>query len=63
MKGSLSGWKDKKNKAKKMLWSLKFYRNDSLVLIDHLYYRSNLPCLYRKRKIAENYIKKIGKIN
>ena len=61
MKGSLSGWKDKKNKSKKILWSLKYYKNDSLILLKHLYNKPGLPCLYRKKKIAENYIKNVLK--
>lgn len=59
--GSLSGWKDKNNKTKKILWCLKFYKNDSLLLFKYLYHKANLPCLSRKRKIAENYLKKTSK--
>jgi len=61
MKGSLSGWKDKKSDTKKILWYLRFYKNDSLILLKYLYYTVDLPCLSRKRKVAENYLRKLAK--
>ena len=61
MNGSLSGWKDKRSNTKKVLWCLKYYKNDSLILLKYLYYKSNVPCFLRKKKIAENYLRKLSK--
>ena len=38
------------------LWQLKFAKKDSLKLLTWLYYNSKVPCLMRKRKIAEKFI-------
>jgi hypothetical protein len=54
-KGSLRSWKNKNRKIP--LWKLRFAKNDSLKLLSWLYYRPNLPCLNRKRKIAERFLK------
>lgn len=45
--------KDRKN----IVWQLRFAKNDSLKLLSWLYYKPNLPCLTRKRKIAERFLK------
>ena len=37
-------------------WVLKFAKKDSIKLLSWIYYKSNLPCLKRKRKIAEQFI-------
>ena len=55
-KGSLTNWKHKNRK--RPLWKLRFAKNDSLKLLSWIYYKANLPCLHRKRKIAERFIKK-----
>ncbi|MFA5092782.1 MAG: LAGLIDADG family homing endonuclease [Candidatus Omnitrophota bacterium] len=39
------------------IWQLRFAKNDSLKLLSWLYYKPNLPCLNRKRKIALRFIK------
>lgn len=56
IKGSLSGWKNKKKFNTKLLWSLRFCKKESLVLLRYLYYKQNLPCLQRKRNIADSFI-------
>jgi hypothetical protein len=38
------------------LWTLRFAKNDSIKLLRWLYYNDSLPCLVRKRKIAEQFI-------
>lgn len=40
------------------IWEIKFAKKDSIKLLSWLYYTPNLPCLERKRKIAEKFIKK-----
>lgn len=37
-------------------WELKFAKKDSLKLLSWIYYHPNVPCLKRKRKIAEKFI-------
>ncbi|MBI4982791.1 MAG: LAGLIDADG family homing endonuclease [Candidatus Omnitrophica bacterium] len=44
------------NGREKCLWRLRFAKNDSLKLLSWLYYKPDLPCLKRKRKIAERFI-------
>ena len=58
IKGSLSGWKNRKKKNLKILWTLRFCKKDSLVLLKYIYYGKNVPCLRRKRKVAEIFLKK-----
>ncbi|PIP23185.1 MAG: hypothetical protein COX90_03660 [Candidatus Nealsonbacteria bacterium CG_4_10_14_0_2_um_filter_38_17] len=38
------------------MWQLKFAKKDSIRLLSWIYYRPNVPCLIRKRKIAEKFI-------
>ena len=38
------------------LWELKFAKKDSIKLLSWLYYNVDVPCLIRKRKIAEKFI-------
>jgi hypothetical protein len=40
------------------MWTLKFGKNDSLKLLSWIYYKPNIYCLRRKRKIAEKFIGK-----
>jgi len=37
-------------------WVLKFAKKESIKLLSWLYYSPNVPCLIRKRKIAEKFI-------
>jgi len=57
IKGSLSGWRNKKKKNRKTLWTLRFCKKDSLVLLNYIYYKTDLPCLLRKKNIADNFLK------
>lgn len=43
------------------MWDIKFSKKESLKLLQYLYYKNNLPCLERKRIIAEKAIEKISK--
>lgn len=45
-----------KDKNRVSIWELKFAKYDSLKIIDWIYYKSNIPCLERKRTIAKNAI-------
>ncbi len=40
------------------IWQLRFAKNDSLKLLSWIYYKPGLPCLIRKRKIAERFLVK-----
>ena len=39
------------------MWHLKFGKKESIKLLSWLYYNLNVPCLKRKRKIAQKFIK------
>ena len=54
-KGSLQG--RKRQSHKRILWRLRFAKNDSLKLLSWLYYKPALPCLIRKKKIAEYFLR------
>ncbi|MEW6008610.1 MAG: LAGLIDADG family homing endonuclease [Candidatus Omnitrophota bacterium] len=56
IKGALTSYLKKDRKCP--IWNLRFSKKDSLRLLSWLYYKPNLPCLNRKRKIAERFIKK-----
>ncbi|MDP3948945.1 MAG: hypothetical protein Q8Q17_03280 [bacterium] len=43
------------------IWELKFAKKESLQLIDWIYYKPDIPCLERKRMVAENAVKIISK--
>jgi len=45
-----------KRDRKLAIWQLRFAKKDSLKLLSWIYYRPNLPCLNRKRKIAEQFL-------
>lgn len=57
IKGALTSYLKKNRKFP--IWQLRFAKSDSLRILSWLYYKPNLPCLKRKRKIAERFIKKI----
>lgn len=38
------------------MWELKFAKKDSIKLLSWIYYHPNVPCLKRKRKVAEKFI-------
>ncbi|MEW6102118.1 MAG: LAGLIDADG family homing endonuclease [Candidatus Omnitrophota bacterium] len=38
------------------LWRLRFAKYDSLKFLSWIYYKPNLPCLKRKRKIADRFL-------
>lgn len=59
IKGSLSGWKNKKKNNRRILWTLRFCKKDSLRLLKYLYYSPQLPCLLRKRKVADSFLSAI----
>jgi hypothetical protein len=43
-------------KVKKPIWKLRYAKKASQKLLKFIYYRSDLPCLKRKRKIAEKFM-------
>ncbi len=43
------------------MWDIKFAKKESIKLLKWIYYKKNLPCLKRKRVIAEKTIEKISK--
>jgi hypothetical protein len=55
IKGHLN--EEGRNSSKMTMWILKFGKKDSLKLLSWLYYSPNVPCLKRKRKIAERFIR------
>ena len=38
------------------VWEIRFAKKESIKLLSQLYYNKNVPCLVRKRKIAEKFI-------
>ncbi len=55
--GALNSWL--KNERCVPAWTLRFAKKDSIKLLHWLYYRPQLPCLNRKRKIAERFLKSL----
>jgi len=53
MNGSLTHYL--KHGRKLAIWQLRFAKKDSLKLLSWIYYKPNLPCLNRKRRIAEQF--------
>ncbi len=49
------------DKRHAILWGLKFAKKKSLKIIEWIYYRPHLPCLERKRTVAEKAIKIINR--
>lgn len=43
------------------MWDIKFAKKESVKLLKWIYYKENLPCLKRKKIIAEKAIEKISK--
>jgi len=54
IEGALTSYLKKGRKVH--IWQLRFAKNDSLRLLKWLYYKPNLPCLIRKRKIADKFL-------
>ncbi len=40
-------------------WEIKIAKYDSIQLLQWIYYKKDLPCLHRKRKIAERVLRKV----
>lgn len=57
IQGALNSYCKKDRKF--TIWQLRFAKEDSLRLLSWLYYKPNLPCLNRKRKIAERFLTKL----
>lgn len=43
------------------MWRLKYAKNDSIKLLQWIYYKRNLPCLRRKREIADKVLNLLRK--
>jgi len=56
IKGHTCERKPKKSYQTTSVWELKFGKKDSIKLLSWIYYDSNLPCLKRKREIAQRFI-------
>jgi len=54
IEGALTSYLRKNRKFP--LWKLRFAKKESLKILPWIYYRSGLPCLARKRKIAERFL-------
>ncbi len=60
--GEISNYTKKGHRENiKTVWKLRFAKKASLKLLSWLYYQPNLPCLIRKRKIAERVLKNLSK--
>jgi len=46
-------WRDDQTTS---TWNLKFGKKESIKLLSQIYYNSDVPCLLRKRKIADKFI-------
>ena len=58
IKGCLNGWKSPRAENLKTLWTLRFCKNESLVLLKYLYYDKDAPCLRRKRNVAISFLRR-----
>jgi len=56
IKGHMSQGKIYTSYQTTTMWTLKFAKYDSIKLLSWLYYSPTVPCLIRKRKIAEKFI-------
>ncbi len=56
IKGSLTSYH--KEGRKISIWQLRFAKSDSIKLLSWIYYKPDLPCLNRKRLIAERFLTK-----
>jgi hypothetical protein len=56
IKGHLWEQKPSRPDQTTSVWEVKFAKKDSIKLLSWLYYHPNVPCLIRKRKIAEKFI-------
>jgi len=57
LKGRLYERKPKRPDQKTSIWEIRFAKKDSIKILSWLYYLPNIPCLRRKREIAEKFIK------
>ncbi len=56
LKGHLLEEEPKRIYQTTSMWILRFAKKESIELLSWLYYHPNVPCLIRKRKIAEKFI-------
>lgn len=56
LRGSLSELHSKTQKGTSKVYRLKYSTKEAKILLNWMYYRSELPCLHRKFKIAKPYI-------
>ena len=56
VKGHTWERKPKRPDQNTSMWGIKFAKKESIKLLNQMYYKSNLPCLKRKRKIAEKFL-------
>jgi len=53
IKGSIAEQKPRRKEQSTSIWILKFAKKESIRLLHRIYYKDNLPCLKRKKKIAD----------
>lgn len=56
IKGHLTK-RELKRKSRTIMWAVRFAKKESFKILSWLYYSPTVPCLIRKRKIAEKFIK------
>ncbi len=57
VKGNMFEEKPKRPDQTTSMWILRFAKKDSIKLLPWIYYAPDVPCLNRKRKIADKFIK------
>lgn len=57
IKGSIAEQKPRRKEQSTSIWILKFAKKESIKLLHWIYYKNNLPCLKRKKKVAEKALK------
>ena len=58
--GTRGGLHPESRGRSRTLWRLKYAKGDSVKLLPWMYYRSDVPCLERKRVIAEPFLERAG---
>ncbi len=58
VEGSLSKQKATKSYQTTSMWILRFAKKESIKLLSQLYYQPEVPCLYRKKDIFEQFMQR-----
>jgi hypothetical protein len=57
IKGSIAEQKPRRKEQSTSIWILRFAKKESIKLLYWIYYEDNLPCLKRKKIIADKVLK------